>query len=41
VGQHSEEVLKEYLNIDDDSYQALVENCVTGTIYDYERYKKS
>ncbi len=41
VGQHSEEVLKEYLNIDDDSYQALVENCVTGTIYDYERYKNS
>jgi len=40
VGQHSKEVLQEYLNITDEKYQKLIENAVTGTIYDYERYKK-
>ncbi|HIE85160.1 MAG TPA: hypothetical protein EYQ00_15555 [Dehalococcoidia bacterium] len=40
VGQHSKEVLQEYLNVTDEKYQELIENTVTGTIYDYERYKK-
>ena len=38
-GEHSQEVLKEYLGIDGEEYQSLVEKLVTGTIYDYERYK--
>ena len=40
VGQHSKEVLQEYLNITNEKYQELIENTVTGTIYDYERYKQ-
>ena len=41
VGQHSREILGEYLGIDDREYQSLVKSCVTGTIYDYERHKQS
>ena len=41
VGQHSREILGEFLGIDDKEYQALVKSSVTGTIYDYERQKKS
>ena len=38
-GEHSQEVLREYLGIDGEEYQSLVKKLVTGTIYDYERYK--
>ena len=41
VGQHSREILGEYLGIDDREYQSLVRSSVTGTIYDYERHKQS
>jgi crotonobetainyl-CoA:carnitine CoA-transferase CaiB-like acyl-CoA transferase len=38
-GEHSQEILNEFLDIKDEEYQLLVEKLVTGTIYDYERYK--
>ncbi|MEC8891420.1 MAG: CoA transferase [Chloroflexota bacterium] len=41
VGQHSREILREFLDINDKEYQSLVESSVTGTIYDYERYNES
>ena len=37
VGQHSREVLNEYIGVSGEEYDELVRNNVTGTIYEYER----
>ena len=37
VGEHSREVLNEYLGTSDKEYEELVKKTVTGTIYEYDR----
>ena len=37
MGEHSREVLNEYLGTSDKEYEELVKKTVTGTIYEYER----